>query len=188
MRVDHVATLDYTQFKLILVSMRIRVVAAMASSENEGECEPVNKPTLLKSYSQLVAVLLSLDVCCLFELVLENSGVVPAEEEVEFSQIKDPVEESEIRLLFLLQHHSFSEGGIADGLIDKAKEFAFAVELSLGVVEEVGEVPISAVDCFYQFALGEFCGEEAVLTEEDIVSVHEVVEVVADDRDSAVVQ
>ena len=52
----------------------------------------------------------------------------------------------------------------------------------------MGKVAVGAVDCFSQLALGEFGGEQAVLAEEDIVAVHEVVEVVADDGDSAVVQ
>lgn len=78
MGVYHIASFNHTQLKLILVSMSIRIVATMTSPENKSEGQSIYKPAFLEPYSKLVPILLTFDVRCLLELVLENSCMVPA--------------------------------------------------------------------------------------------------------------
>lgn len=56
----------------------------MTSSEDDGECKTIDKPSFFEPYCQLISILLTLNVSCFFELVFEHSSMVPAKEKVEF--------------------------------------------------------------------------------------------------------
>ena len=163
------------------------VVASVGSSEDEGEGQPVDEPAFLEADRQLVSVLLPLDVVGLLDIVLQRAGVDPPDYKIILCQFKYLIEHGEIGLVLLGEHHSLAERCVGECFGDEVEELALALELALAVVVEMGHVSVGPVDAVHDLALHVLGREEAVLGEEDIVAVHEVVEVVGDDRHSAVV-
>lgn len=104
-----------------------------------------------------------------------------ADNEIIFCKLKYLIQHRKISFLLFGDHHSLSKRCICDRLGDEVEEFALAIELTLVIVEQMCHVSISPVHAIHDLALYELCGEEAMLGEEDIMAVHEIVEVVGDD-------
>jgi hypothetical protein len=83
MRAGHVASLDDSQLKLVLVTMGLRVVAAVAASEDEGEGQSIDQASLLEANGQFIAILLPLNIIDLLEVILEGIGMYPPNQKIE---------------------------------------------------------------------------------------------------------
>jgi hypothetical protein len=97
--IDVIPPFDQSELELILVSVGIGVVSPMRAPVNEVKPQPINKPILFKADYDAIALLLGLYQRYLLKLVPNDFGVSSPNEEINLSEIKDPIEDTEIVLL-----------------------------------------------------------------------------------------
>lgn len=111
-----VAPLNYFQLELVLVPMCIRIVTAVAASEYNRKSEPIHQSVFLEADCQFVSIFLHLYVGYLLNIVLQGSGMHSAYQKISFPQIKNSIEDCEIRFLALINHTSFLERCVDNSL------------------------------------------------------------------------
>jgi hypothetical protein len=115
------------------------------------------------------------------EIVLDCLGVDFSNEGIVLRKIEDSVDKCILALFLLLEEQALAEVSIGETLAGEVEKRAFAFQLLVGVEDQMCHEAIGSVDGFNHFALHKLSREKAMLGEEDIVAVHVVVGVGADD-------
>ena len=96
MSIDVVAPLDQSQFKLVLVPVGVRVVAAMRASEDKVESQSINEAILLEAHDDTVALFLHLNQWNLLKLVLDDFRMRGSYQKIQLAEIEHSIEHSKV--------------------------------------------------------------------------------------------
>jgi len=114
-----VPSFNDSKLKLILISVSIRIVSSVTSSENNAKTETVHNSSFLKSNEQSIAMLLTLYMILLFYFMFDRSIVSSSNKDLKLLKIEYSVEESHFFLFALFDENAFSESCICDILVCK---------------------------------------------------------------------
>ena len=96
MSIDVVAPLDQSEFKLVLVPVGVRVVAAMRASEDKVESQSINEAIFLESHDDTVALFLHLNQWNFLKLILDDFRMRGPNQKIQLSEIEHSVEHSKV--------------------------------------------------------------------------------------------
>lgn len=111
----------------------------------------------------------------------------PSDQKIILPQLKDPIQYGNVFFFLLLEESSLLEVWVCDALIDKIQQLVLAFKLPVVIVGQMGHVPIGTIDSLHNFSLDIFSREEAMLREEYIVAMHQVIQIVGDYREPTIV-
>lgn len=120
------------------------------------------------------------DIALPFKFIVDCPGVGLTDEYLELPQVEHLRNQVVLSLLCLFDEGALAEEGIGEGLANEIQELAFAVKLLLTIKDILCEKAVSAVHNIDHLAFAELGRYEAVLTEEDIMAMHEIAGVLAE--------
>ena len=158
--------------------MSFRIKSSMNSSENDSKSQAIDKSTFVKSHSQFVSIFLSNNRIDPFNIIFQCFCMHFPYQKVQLPQIKDPIQNNSLSLFLPLSHNSFFKSRISNGPAGVIEQFALSLQNFICIKIQMCQKSISSVHCLHQLPFIKLSGEQTVLSEEDIVAVHLIVEVV----------
>lgn len=130
---------------------------------------------------------MTFNIVDLLNIVFQGAGVNPSDQKIILPQLKNPIQYRNIFFFLLLDKSSLLEVCVSDALIDEIQQFILAVKLPVIIVGQMGHIAIGTIDSLHDFSFYIFSREEAMLREEYIVTMHQVIEIVGDNRQPIIV-